>query len=159
MAISFKPVNSKTLRVNKHTVKAGETIAVGDPVALDANGLIVCAGTGSTTLAGVAAEAVSSAASGAKIGIYDDPKQLYVAKADDVNQVLQSAKGDTADLSGTTGAFYVDIDGGSTAVFRIVAIGTERDKLQAASSSTTFSFNDGKQVYVEINEAKHSFGS
>lgn len=159
MAISFKPVNSKALRVNKHTVKAGETIAVGDPVELDANGLIVCATAGSTTLAGVAAEAVSSAASGAKIGVYDDPKQLYVGKADTVGEVLQATKGDSFDIIGSTGAFYLNLGLTDKAVIKVVAIGTERDKLQAASSSTTFSFNDGTQVYFEIAAGKHSFGS
>lgn len=159
MAISFKPINSRSLRVNLHTVKAGETIAVGDPVELDADGLIICATAISAKLAGVAAQAVTSAATGAKIGVYDDPKQVYLAKADNVAAVLQATKGDEVDLIGTTGAFFVNLGASLTDVFRVVAIGSERDPLLAASSATFYSQNDGSAVFVEINPTKHAFGS
>lgn len=159
MAISFKPINSRTLRVNLHRVKTGETIAVGDPVELDADGLIICATASSAKLAGVAAQAVTSAAAGTKIGIYDDPKQVYLAKADNVSEVLQAVKGDEVDLIGSTGAFLVNLGASATDVFKVVDIGSERDPLLAAASSTFYSQNDGTAVFVEINSTKHAFGS
>lgn len=157
MAISFKPINSKALRVNKHKVKTGETIAVGDPVELDADGLIICATATSAALAGVAAEACTSAAAGTKIGIYDDPKQLFLAKADAVGEVVQAIKGEEVDLIGSTGAFLVNLGASAVNVLKVVDIGSARDPQLVAASSTTFSFSDGTPVYVEIN--LHAFGS
>jgi len=149
MAISFKPI-TKT-RMTRYVVKASETIAVGDPVEIDANGLLICATASSATLAGVAAEAVSSAASGAVISVYDDPKALFLARCDAVGENLQATVGDEVDLIGSTGAFYVNLGASSTNVFVVRAIGPHYDPLLAASSATKFSFEDGTKLIVEIN--------
>lgn len=149
MAISFKPI-TKT-RMTRYVVKASETIAVGDPVEIDADGLLICATATSAALAGVAAEAVSSAASGAVIMVYDDPKAIFLAKCDNVAENLQAVVGgDDFDLVGTTGAFYVNLGATAVNVFRVRAIGPHYDPQLAASSATKFSFRDGTELLVEI---------
>ena len=153
MAQSFLPVSSGTLRVNAHPVKTGETIAVGDPVRVDTDGLLVCAAAGSASLCGVAAEACTSAAAGTIIGVYDDPKQVYKCKADNASQVLQAEVGDTCDIAGSTGAFYANLDATSTNVIRVRRIGTFEDPLLTG----TFPFNSGPELFVEI--ALHQFNS
>lgn len=153
MAISFKPI-TKT-RMTRMVVKASETIAVGDPVEVDANGLLICATASSATLVGVAAEAVTSAATGAVIAVYDDPKAIFLCKCDNVAENLQATVGDEVDLIGSTGAFYVNLGASSTDVFVVRAIGPHYDPQLAASSGTFFSFRDGTELLVEIN--KHTF--
>lgn len=154
---SFVPVKSRTCRVNLHTVATGQTIAVGDPVELNSSGLIIVATATSAALAGVAAEACTSAAAGTKIGIYDDPKQIYRAKCDTAGEALQAVKGDTFDLVGSTGAFLVNLGASDIDVLRVVAIGSEIDPLLADGASDFFSLNDGDMLYVEI--ALHAFNS
>lgn len=154
---SFVPVKSRTLRVDRYLVKTGETIAVGDPVELDADGLIICATATSATLAGVAAEACTTAPAGTVIGVYDDPKQVYRAKADNFAQVAQAKKGDLCDIVGTTGAFLVNLDAAVESVLRVVNTGAFVDPLLAPAASDFFSYNTGNHVYVEI--ALHSFSS
>lgn len=153
MAISFKPI-TKT-RMTRYVVKASETIAVGDPVEIDTNGLLICATATSATLVGVAAEAVTSAASGAVIAVYDDPKAIFIASCDAVGENLQATVGDEVDLIGSTGAFYVNLGASSTDVFVVRAIGPHYDPHLAVASSTFFSFADGTKTLVEIN--KHTF--
>lgn len=149
MAISFKPI-TKT-RMTRYVVKASETIAVGDPVEIDGDGLLICATASSATLAGVAAEAVTSAASGAVIMVYDDPKALFLAKCDNVAENLQATVGDEVDLIGSTGAFLVNLGASVTNVFVVRAIGSHYDPQLVASSATKFSFRDGTELIVEIN--------
>lgn len=156
MAVSFQPVASgnHSLRIGRHRVKTGETIAVGDPVELDADGLIICATATSAKLAGVAAEACTSAAAGTYIGVYDDPKQKYKAKADNYAQVARAKKGDDVDLIGSTGAFYLNLDASAVNVLRVVQIGTDVDPLLTSDFSTM----DGSAVvFCEI--ALHEFAS
>lgn len=153
MAISFKPISNT--RITRYVVKASETIAVGDPVEVDSNGLLICATASSATLVGVAAEAVASAATGAVIGVYDDPKALFRAKCDNVAENLQATVGDEVDLIGSTGAFFVNLGASSTDVFKVAAIGPHYDPQLAVASSTFFSFKDGTELLVEIN--KHTF--
>lgn len=157
MAISFHPVKSEHQRIVKRTVKTGETIAVGDPVGIDSNGLIVCGTAALTALAGVAAEACTSAAAGTKIHMYDDPKQIYRVKCDNYAQAVQAEVGDTCDLVGSTGAFYANLDATSTNVLRVVQLGSEVDPLLAAAANDFFSYSTGNVVYVEI--ALHAFAS
>lgn len=153
MAQSFLPVSSGTLRVNAYPVKTGETIAVGDPVRVDSDGLLVCASAASASLVGVAAEACTSAAAGTILGVYDDPKQVYKCKADDIAQVLQAEVGDTCDIVGSTGAFLANLDATSTNVIKVRRIGSFEDPLLTG----TFPFNAGTELFVEI--ALHQFAS
>lgn len=153
MAQSFLPVSSGTLRVNPYTVATGQTIAVGDPVELNSSGLIIVATATSAALCGVAAEACTSAAAGTRIGVYDDPKQVYKAKCDTIGELLQATIGDTVDLVGSTGAFLVNLGASAVNVIRVVNIGTNVDPLLTG----TFPFNAGTEIFVEF--ALHEFNS
>lgn len=156
MAVSFFPVASSnhSLRIGRHMVATSQTIAVGDPVELNSSGLIIVATATSAKLAGVAAEACTSAAAGTYIGVYDDPKQVYKCKADNYAQVARSLKGDDVDLVGSTGAFYANLDATSVNVLRVVQIGTDVDPLLTADFPTM----DGS-AYVFVEIALHEFAS
>lgn len=146
----FKPITET--RMTRYVVKTSETIALGDPVAVDTNGLLIRALANSAALAGVAAEAVTSAAAGAVIMVYDDPNAVFLAKCDTVGQNVQTEVGDTCDLvipSG--GVFYVDLDAAVTNVFKVVAIGKHYDPNLDATAATFFSFRDGTELLVKIN--------
>lgn len=154
MAQSFVPVAATNhMRVNPYKVNTGATIAVGDPVELNASGMVICGTATSATLVGVAAEACTSAAAGTVIGVYDDPKQVYKAKCDNVAELLQATIGDTVDLIGSTGAFYVNLGASDVDVLRVVNIGQNVDPLLTG----TFPFNAGTEIFVEI--ALHTFRS
>lgn len=154
---SFVPVKSRNLRVGRYLVKTGETIAVGDPVEIDSNGLLVCATATSDYLAGVAAEACTSSAAGTVIGVFDDPKQVYRGKCDDYSQNVQAKKGDKCDIVGSTGAFYLNLDATAKQVVRVVDVGSFVDAQLGAAASDFFSFNTGNHLYFEI--AAHAFAS
>jgi hypothetical protein len=73
MGQSFRPIGGDDqLRIHAYQVTAGQTIAVGDPVFLDA-GLLKVATTTTPALLGIAAEACTAAAAGTKLGVYDSP--------------------------------------------------------------------------------------
>lgn len=154
MAQSFLPVaNTTTMRINPYKVATGQTIAVGDPVELDANGLIIVATATSATLAGVAAEACTTAPANTVIGVYDDPKTVFKGKCDNAGQLLQAVKGDTCDIVGATGAFLLNLDATAKNVVRVVALGVERDPLQDGATPGT----SAATVFFEI--ALHEFSS
>lgn len=155
--MSFVPVKSSTLRINRYTVKTSETIAVGDPVELDADGLVICATATSAKLLGVAAEACTSAAAATVIGVYDDPKQVYRGKVDTVGENLATLVGETHDIVGSTGAFYINSGATAVNVVKVVKNGPFADPQLAASASDFFSFNDGTVCLFEI--ALHPFAS
>lgn len=150
MAISFKPLSNT--RMTRYVVLASETIAVGDPVEIDASGLLICATATSATLIGVAAEAVTSAATGAVIAVYDDPEAKFLARCDAVGENLQAVVGDEVDLIGSTGAFYVNLGASATDVFKTLAIGPVYDAALAVASGTFFSFADGTKLVCVINK-------
>ncbi len=129
-----------------YTVKTAATIAVGDPVIIDAVTMDIAVSNSSTQLAGVAATAVSSASAGDEIAVYDDPDMVfYIRCSADASAV---ALGTLMDLSGTTGAFVANVAASTQDL--LMNMGVKRGD----DSSTT-----GAQLKVKINASKHAFGA
>lgn len=154
MAQSFLPVgNTVHMRVTPYKVATSQTIAVGDPVELNASGLVIVGTATSAKLIGVAAEACTSAAAGTVIGVYDDPKQVYKGKCDNSAQAVQAIVGDTVDIVGSTGAFLLNLDATSINVVRVVNLGSNVDPLQDGVTPGT----SAATVFFEI--ALHTLNS
>lgn len=146
MAVSFMPVMHD--RVNEYYCAASQTIAKGDPVVVNASGLVEIADATSAALAGIAATAVTSSSAGDAILIYDDPRVILRGKCDNSAENLQATVGDEVDLIGSTGAFYVNLGASAVDVFVVRKIATKIDPLQDGSFTT---FTDAALIEVEIN--------
>lgn len=146
MAFSFKPVQND--RVERYPTAASQTIAKGDPVVINANGLIEVATAASAALLGVAATPVTASSAGDEILVYNDPKAVFVAKCDNAAENLQATVGDEVDLIGSTGAFFVNLGASTTDVFVVRQIGSYFDPLLDGTFDT---FDDGTTCVVEIN--------
>lgn len=146
-------------KIKRFPVKVGETIAEGDMTTIDANGLVTIATAASTKLLGPAARgtAIVSAVAGTTIDVHCDPLATFRCKCDNVAENLQATVGDEVDLVGTTGAQYVDLGSSTTDVFVVQEIGAFRDPTGLADSSTLWS--DGAELFVKINNGKHSLGN
>ena len=154
---SFVPVKSSTLRVNRYPAATGITVAVGDPVELGSDGLVICATATSARLLGVAAEPITSAAAGSVINVFDDPKQVFRGKVDTAAENVATLVGEAHDIVGSTGAFYINSGATAINVVRVVANGHFVDGQLAASAADFYSQNDGTICYFEI--ALHALSS
>jgi hypothetical protein len=151
MAISFRPLRCDS--VQRYRVAASQTIAVGDPVVMNASGLVEVGAAASAQLLGVAAEAIvtgGTVSATNTIGVYDDPKALFIALGDASTTGSQALIGDEVDLVGSTGAFLVDIGASATDVFVVRAIGTFYDPL--LTGTTGFKWTTGTEILVQINK-------
>jgi hypothetical protein len=104
-------------------------------------------------LLGIAAQAIvtgSSVSATDTIGVYDDPKALFIALGDASTTGSQALIGDEVDLVGSTGAFFVDIGASATDVFVVRAIGTFYDPLLTGTSG--FKWTSGTEILVQINK-------
>jgi hypothetical protein len=156
MAISFRPLRCDS--VQRYRVAASQTIAVGDPVVMNASGLVEVGAAASTQLLGVAAEAITTGGSVGvtdTIGVFDDPAALFIAKGDAATTGSQALIGDEVDLVGSTGAFFVDIGASATDVFVVRAIGAFYDPL--LDGTTDYKWTDGLEIVVQIN--KHTLAN
>lgn len=156
MAISFRPLRCDS--VQRYRVAASQTIAVGDPVVMNASGLVEVGAAASTQLLGVAAEAITTGGSVTAtdtIGVFDDPKALFIAKGDAATTGQQALIGDEVDLVGSTGAFFVDIGASATDVFVVRAIGAFYDPLLDGTAG--YKWQAGTEIVVQIN--KHTLAN
>jgi hypothetical protein len=123
MGQSFRPIGGDDqLRIHAYQVTAGQTIAVGDPVFLDA-GLLKVATTTTPALLGIAAEACTAAAAGTKLGVYDSPNLRCLVNASLVDDVLAAKRGTVCDIAGTTGAFKANLGASAIKVLRVIQLG------------------------------------
>lgn len=152
MAVSFMPVEND--RVNEYLCAASQTIAKGDPVVVNASGLVEVADASSAAITGIAATAVTSSSSGDAILVYDDPKTVLRGKCDNDSENVQAVVGDEVDLIGSTGAFYVNLGASATNLFVVRKVATAIDPLQDGTFST---FSDAALIDVEIN--MHQFSA
>jgi len=124
----------KNDRIERYPLAASQTIAIGDPVAVDANGYVVLADATSTPLLGVAARDCTSSAEGDEMLVYDDPDAEFECQADNVAQVLQAEVGDTCDLVVSSSTFYANLDATAVNVLKVLAIGQYMDPLRDGST-------------------------
>lgn len=153
MAISFRPLRANS--VERYRVAASQTIAVGDPVVMNASGLVQVASATSVKLLGVAAEAIVTTGSvdaEDTIGVFNDPSAHFIVKAGSVTTAQQAKVGDLIDISGSTGAFLANFAAQATGVLEVLAIGSFYDPLQ--DGATGSKWTDGKDLVVKI--AKHA---
>lgn len=148
MAVSFHPV--KADRINWYKAAASQTIAKGDPVVLNASGLVEVADATSAALLGISASTLSASSAGDPIAVYDDPKVILQGKCDNSTEAVQAVIGDYVDLIGSTGAFYVNLGASSTDVFQVVNVNTNLDPLQDGTFSLFTS-----AALVEFSIYKH----
>jgi len=145
MAISFTPLTHD--RLNPYISATSQTIAKGDPVVLNSSGLVEVATASSAALLGIAGTAVTSAAAGASILVFDDPEAVIRCKCDTAGENVQTITGETHDLVGSTGAFYVNSGATTTNVFRVLQIGVNMDPIL---DGTFTKFDGGVTMLVKI---------
>lgn len=119
-AYSLSGNSGDTPVVRDMTVTASQTIAKGDLV-ICTSGLIVIAGDAAAALVGIAAEAVTSAASGAKIKVMLlEPHHVIRGTADaDASALVYGAK--TVDINVTTQT--LDVGDTSAGCLQVIAYG------------------------------------
>jgi hypothetical protein len=115
-------VTSDFDRISEYKTAAAQTIAVGQPVALNASGLVEKATASSASLLGVAASAVSGSSLNDTVYVHDNPRARFLISAKDADDVDQTIVGDTCDLHVATDVFTADVGVTSTEVLRIQAI-------------------------------------
>lgn len=153
MAISFRPLRGDSVR--RYAVAASQTIAVGDPVVMNASGLVEVGAAASATLLGVAAQAITTTGTvtvADQIGVYDDPSAYFRAEGDASTLTSQALVGDAVDLVGSTGAFFVDIGASTTDVFVVRAIGKFYDPLLEGTAAIAGKWSTGTEIIVQINK-------
>lgn len=140
MAISFTPMSGTYIK--RFKMAASQAIAAGDPVVLNASGLVEIATTSSTAILGFAIEGVTSEATGdyyisvavaTSESIFKGTASTTVARS---NIIV-----DYYDLGGSTGAFTVNLAASTNDIFQIVDIPGGMG--ETASLGTT--------VYVKVN--------
>ena len=146
--MNFKPVFSLlgggTASANPHQCKAGETIAVGDLVHADTDGLINKATAADVAIVGVAASSVTSASASEQILVWDDPSNVYLATADaSVTQTMKYLRCDITaaqlvDVGATSGSdaitvvdLYSNYDSSAAAAQCLVTISSDKHALAA----------------------------
>ena len=99
--------------------KAGETIAKGDLVCIDAStGYVDIATAIDTSLLGVAVSDVSSATAGDEILVETNPMAVFVATCSGTSS--QALVGDYLDIEGTTGAMYINENASTYGVVQLL---------------------------------------
>lgn len=153
----FKPVGLPIREPGHHTTAASQTIAGGDPVYFDSNGLINIAVSNSTTaLGGIAASPVSNSSSGDSILVWDDPEQRFEAQVSTgaaADMYTTATAASCFDLGGTTGIFYVNTAASSQDLIKVV--GTAMDPVTGIKSAT----GAYQRKIVMINKGKHQLGT
>jgi hypothetical protein len=109
-------------RITEYPVAASQTIAVGQPVAVDGDGRVIIATAASTALLGICAKDVTASAADDLCYVYDDPDVVFEIVADNSAEVLQTVVGETHDLIVTTDVFYANLGATTTNVIRVKAI-------------------------------------
>ena len=143
--VGFRPVQ-KVLRCTRYVVATSQTIAIGDAVILSSN-LVQIALSTSGVLLGVAATAVTSAAAGAFIWVWDHPEQLFVGQCS--GDSTDAGIGDPCDIEGTTGIMEVNENASTEDV--IVVRQAHPDDSLAANGRVYFQIQ--KHVYANSEVA------
>lgn len=145
--MDFKPIRNAD--VHPYVVKAGQTIAPGDPVCLDASARTVVkwGDTETKFVLGVAASGVTSAVAGDKIMVYDNPDCVFMATAD--ASIAQTTVNIACDVIGTSGDnFLVDIGTTTTAQWKVVDLLQNVDPLTATAKPRGVLVKPVKHVYA-----------
>lgn len=116
----FMPVDPESAHIEYYPVATTQTLAKGDPVILSSGQVAVAVAASSTELLGVMAEDAASLTAGVLVAVYDDPDTVFYGRASaDASAV---AIGYHADLSGTTGAFVINVAASSQDLFCILGV-------------------------------------
>lgn len=110
----FWPLNPENARVTYYPVAASQTLAAGDPVILSSGQVAVAVSNSSTELLGVVAQPCASLTAGTLVAVWDDPGIIFKCRVSADASSL--AIGTARDLSGTTGAFIMNVAAGSQGV-------------------------------------------
>ena len=127
----FQPLYPDDARVEYYKVAASQTIAKGDPVILSSGQVAIAVQASSTELLGIAAEASAGAAANTLIAIYDDPDTVFVGRAS--ADASSTQIGSYLDLTGTTGAFEVNVSASSQDLFTYLGVKAGDDHTQAGA--------------------------
>lgn len=120
----------------KGVLKTGETIAVGDALTTDTDGLITIATSSSGQILGVANEAVTSSAAGAEIE-FIPALPHYVFSGQTSGTAAQTDIWENLDIEGTTGIMELNEDANTEEVARPIGLST----LRQGTSSNAFGAN------------------
>ena len=138
----FFPLNPNDARVGHYPIKTGQTLAVGDPVILDSGQIAVAVSNSSTELIGIAAQPCASLTAGTRVAVWDDPDTIFKCRASADASSL--AVGTARDLTGTTGAFQMNVAAGTQGVVLFMGCLPAEDNSQAGA-------------YSKVRIAKHGF--
>jgi hypothetical protein len=158
----FKPVmkgNGLDPNPRKYPLTASQTIAIGDVVILDSAGRVSVGASNSAAglYLGVAASSCTSSTAGDPIYVWDDPNMIFEAMVStgalaDCYTTRSSAA--CFDLTGTTGAQYVNSSGSTYDVFKVIG--------ECAKDPTTgvdSAVGTNQMKYVKFNLASHAYGT
>lgn len=138
----FFPAYPDDARIGYYPVATTQTLAKGDPVILSSGQIAVAVSNSSAEVVGVMAEASVSATAGTLVAVYDDPSTEFFARASaDASSV---AIGSELDLTGTTGAFQVNVAASTQDIVVLLGTKTGDDNSEA-----------GAHLRVKLN--KHAF--
>jgi hypothetical protein len=157
----FRPVikgMGKDCIPKRYPVAASATIAIGDPVTLDTAGRVtVAVDSSSAFLLGVAATSVTSATVGDPIFVWDDPDMIFEAMVTTgalTNCYTTRSLAACFDLTGTTGAFYVDAATSSQYLFKCIGE-CSKDPVTGRDSAV----GTKQMKFWKITPATHVYGT
>lgn len=133
--MDLKPVSNHT-RIRRYYLAASQTIEPGDPVVLNASGLVELADASSAALLGICAEKVTSSTAADPVGVFDDPHLEFQIAADTANQAVRTEVGDTCDLVVASTVFKANLDATSTNVLLVTAVNVDFDPLLDGTAIT-----------------------
>ena len=146
IANGFTPVRTKggvEPRTTHYFVHSSETIEIGDAVLLS-GGFLTIGLAGSTSLLGVAAEAVDVASTDPtdrdRLMVYDDPEQQFKGQASG-SYTEQTDGVITADIEGATGVMEINENATSTEVVKILGRIPTADNADGANANLLFKIN------------------
>lgn len=133
--MDLKPCSNHT-RIRRYYLAASQTINPGDPVILNASGLVEIGTAATATHLGICAEKVVSSSAGDPVGVFDDPDLEFEIKADTANQAVRTEVGDTCDLAVSGDVFYANLDAVVTNVLLVTAVNVDFDPLLDGTAIT-----------------------
>lgn len=118
--LGFRPLTPCCASVRYFPIAASQTLAAGDPVILSSGQVAVAVAASSAELLGVVAEDCVSLAANTQVPVYCDPNTIFVARGSAAPS--SCTIGTAYDLSGTTGAFEVNVAASSQALFTYLGV-------------------------------------
>lgn len=138
----LRPLYPERSKITKLPVATAQTLAKGDPVILSTGQIAVAVSNSSAEIVGIMAQDAVLLTAGTLVDVYADTQEIFVGRAAADHSSV--AIGYQPDLTGTTGAFEVNMAASTQDVF--VFLGT----LPGDTSSVA-----GARVMVKI--CKHAF--